>query len=129
VVASVGGAVWASVTTRYHPRSTGRSQLARRACAGVAVPCQRLQTAAVGSLKCNGNSSSHAPDSHAFSSRGIPSGFKCQTQSTRRLDYYRKTFDAPAVFVSILASFDVRADRVAVRSEKTMTREKACRKR
>jgi hypothetical protein len=26
--------------------------------------------------------------------------------------------------VSILASFDVRADRVAVRSEKTMTREK-----
>jgi hypothetical protein len=40
---------------------------------GVAVPCQRLQTAAVGRLKSNGNSGSHAPDSHAFSSRGIPS--------------------------------------------------------
>src|ERR1700733_15979012 len=45
---------------------------------GVAVPSQRLQTAAVGRLESNGNSGSHAPDSHAFSSREIPSGFKCQ---------------------------------------------------
>jgi dephospho-CoA kinase len=44
--------------------------------------------------------------------------------SLEELDYYRKTFDAAAVLVSIFASFDVRADRVAVRSEKTMTREK-----
>ena len=39
----------------------------------VAVPRQRLQTAAVGRLKSDGNSGSHAPDSHTFSSRGIPS--------------------------------------------------------
>jgi hypothetical protein len=39
----------------------------------VAVPRQRLQTAAVGRLKSDGNSCSHAPDSHAFRSRGIPS--------------------------------------------------------
>ena len=39
----------------------------------VAVPRQRLQTAAVGRLKSDGNSGSHAPDSHAFRSRGIPS--------------------------------------------------------
>jgi dephospho-CoA kinase len=44
--------------------------------------------------------------------------------SLEELDYYRKTFDAAAVLVSILASFDVRADRVAVRYEKAMTREK-----
>src|ERR1700749_3128733 len=40
---------------------------------GVAVPRQRLQTAAVGRPESNGNSGSHAPDSHAFRSRGIPS--------------------------------------------------------
>src|SRR6201981_1693408 len=40
---------------------------------GVAVPRQRLQTAAVGRPKSDGNSGSHAPDSHAFRSRGIPS--------------------------------------------------------
>src|ERR1700733_13602034 len=39
----------------------------------VAVLRQHLQTAAVGRLKSDGNSGSHAPDSHAFSSRGIPS--------------------------------------------------------
>ena len=44
--------------------------------------------------------------------------------SLEELDYYRKTFDATAVLVSILTSFDVRADRVAVRPEKAMTREK-----
>src|ERR1700722_12167525 len=49
----------------------------------VAVPRQRLQAAAVGRLKSDGNSCSHAPDSHAFRSRGIPPGFKCQTRSTR----------------------------------------------
>lgn len=44
--------------------------------------------------------------------------------SLEELDYYRKAFDTTAVLVSILASFDVRADRVAVRYEKAMTREK-----
>jgi dephospho-CoA kinase len=44
--------------------------------------------------------------------------------SLEELDYYRKTFDAAAILVSILASFDVSADSVAVRFEKTMTREK-----
>jgi dephospho-CoA kinase len=44
--------------------------------------------------------------------------------SLEEIDYYRETFDASAVLVSILASFDIRAERVAVRSEKTMTREK-----
>jgi dephospho-CoA kinase len=44
--------------------------------------------------------------------------------SLEELDYYRATFDAAPTLVSILASFDVRADRVAVRYEKTMTREK-----
>jgi dephospho-CoA kinase len=44
--------------------------------------------------------------------------------SLEELFYYRKTFDASAALVSILASFDVRADRVALRSEKAMTREK-----
>jgi dephospho-CoA kinase len=43
--------------------------------------------------------------------------------SLEEMEYYRKTFDATAVLVSILASFDVRADRVAVRSEKAMTRD------
>ena len=40
---------------------------------GVAVPRQRLQTAAVGRLKSDENSGSHASDSHAFMSRGNPS--------------------------------------------------------
>ena len=40
---------------------------------GVAVPRQRLQTAAVGRPESNGNSGSHAPDSHALRSEGIPS--------------------------------------------------------
>jgi dephospho-CoA kinase len=44
--------------------------------------------------------------------------------SLEELNYYRETLDATAVLVAILASFEARADRVAVRHEKTMTREK-----
>jgi dephospho-CoA kinase len=44
--------------------------------------------------------------------------------SLEEINYYRETFDATAVLVAILAPFDARADRVAVRYEKTMTREK-----
>jgi dephospho-CoA kinase len=44
--------------------------------------------------------------------------------SLEEMNYYRETFDATAVLAAILAPFDARADRVAVRYEKTMTREK-----
>src|ERR1700733_12772742 len=44
--------------------------------------------------------------------------------SIEEINYYRETFDATAVLIAILAPFDARADRVAVRYEKTMTREK-----
>ena len=40
---------------------------------GVAIPRERLQTAAIGRLESDGNSGSHAPDSHASSQLGIPS--------------------------------------------------------
>jgi hypothetical protein len=43
---------------------------------GVAIPRQHLQTAAIGGLKSDGNSGSHAPDSHVFKPRGIPSGIQ-----------------------------------------------------
>ena len=39
--------------------------------------------AAISRFKSNGDSGSHAPDSHAFRSQGTPPGFKCQTRSTR----------------------------------------------
>ena len=39
---------------------------------GVAIPRQRLQTAAVSRLESDGNSGSHAPDSHASSPAGNP---------------------------------------------------------
>jgi dephospho-CoA kinase len=44
--------------------------------------------------------------------------------SLEEINYYRETLDATAVLVAILAPFDARADRVAARHEKTMTREK-----
>lgn len=44
--------------------------------------------------------------------------------SLEELDYYRETFDKTAVLVAILASFDVRADRIAIRRERATTREK-----
>jgi hypothetical protein len=40
---------------------------------GVAIPRERFQTAAVRGLESDGNSGSHAPDSHALSPLGIPS--------------------------------------------------------
>jgi hypothetical protein len=40
---------------------------------GVAIPRERLQTAAIRRLESDGNSGSHAPDSHASSQLGIPS--------------------------------------------------------
>jgi hypothetical protein len=43
---------------------------------GVAIPCERLQTAAISGLESDGNSGSHAPDSHTFRPRGIPSGIQ-----------------------------------------------------
>jgi hypothetical protein len=39
---------------------------------GVAIPRERLQTAAIRRLESDGNSGSHAPDSHASSQLGIP---------------------------------------------------------
>ena len=39
---------------------------------GVAIPRERRQTAAVTGLESDGNSGSHAPDSHATSAEGIP---------------------------------------------------------
>jgi len=42
--------------------------------------------------------------------------------SLEELDYYRATFDVTSILVSVLASFDIRADRVAAR-HKAMTRE------
>ena len=43
---------------------------------GVAIPRERLQTAPIGRLESDGNSGSHAPDSHASSQMGIPSGIQ-----------------------------------------------------
>ena len=43
---------------------------------GIAIPRQRLQTAAIGGLESDGNSGSHTPDSHASSPLGIPSGIQ-----------------------------------------------------
>src|SRR3979490_1839159 len=43
---------------------------------GVAIPRQHLQTAAISRLESDGNSGSHAPDLHASSPMGIPSGIK-----------------------------------------------------
>ena len=40
---------------------------------GVAIPSERCQTAAITGLESDGNSGSHAPDSHATSPVGIPS--------------------------------------------------------
>src|ERR1035437_5353786 len=39
---------------------------------GVAIPRERLQTAAIGGLESDGNSGLHAPDSHASSQLAIP---------------------------------------------------------
>ncbi len=39
----------------------------------IAIPSESVQTAAIGGLESNGNSCSHAPDSHASSQLGIPS--------------------------------------------------------
>ena len=43
---------------------------------GVAIPRQRLQSATISRLESDGNSGSHAPDSHASSRLGIPSGIQ-----------------------------------------------------
>jgi hypothetical protein len=43
---------------------------------GVAIPHEHLQTAAIGGLESDGNSGSHAPDSHASRPLGIPSGIQ-----------------------------------------------------
>ena len=43
---------------------------------GVAIPREHLQTAAIGGLESDENSGSHAPDSHASSPLGIPSGIQ-----------------------------------------------------
>ena len=43
---------------------------------GIAIPREHLQTAAIGGLQSDGNSGSHAPDSHASSPTGIPSGIQ-----------------------------------------------------
>ena len=43
---------------------------------GVAIPRERCQTAAISGLESDGNSGSHAPDSHASSPPGIPSGIQ-----------------------------------------------------
>ena len=40
---------------------------------GIAIPRERLQTAAIRGLESDGNSGLHAPDSHASSQLGIPS--------------------------------------------------------
>ena len=47
-----------------------------RVSAGVAIPRESLQTAAISGLESDGNSGSHAPDSHASSQMGIPSGIQ-----------------------------------------------------
>ena len=43
---------------------------------GVAIPREHLQTTAISGLESDGNSGSHAPDSHASSRLGIPSGIQ-----------------------------------------------------
>ena len=42
----------------------------------VAIPRERCQTAAISGLESDGNSGSHAPDSHVSSPAGIPSGIQ-----------------------------------------------------
>lgn len=42
----------------------------------VAIPHERLQTEAVGRSNDDGNTSSHAPDSHAIGASGIPNGIQ-----------------------------------------------------
>ena len=42
----------------------------------VAVPREPLQTTAISGLETDGNSGSHAPDSHASGPLGIPSGIQ-----------------------------------------------------
>ena len=43
---------------------------------GVAIPRERLQPATISGLESDGNSGSHAPNSHASSHLGIPSGIQ-----------------------------------------------------
>ena len=43
---------------------------------GVAIPREHLQTAPIGRLESDGNSGSHAPDSHTSRTTGIPSGIQ-----------------------------------------------------
>jgi hypothetical protein len=43
---------------------------------GVAIPREHLQTAAICGFKSDGNSGSHAQDSHASGPLGIPSGIQ-----------------------------------------------------
>ena len=43
---------------------------------GVAIPRELLQTATISGLESDGNSGSHAPDSHASSPLGIPFGIQ-----------------------------------------------------
>jgi hypothetical protein len=43
---------------------------------GVAIPREHLQTAAISGLEGDGNSGSHAPESHASGSMGIPFGIQ-----------------------------------------------------
>ena len=40
------------------------------------IPHERLQTAAVGRSNDDGNTGSHAPDSHAIGASGIPHGIQ-----------------------------------------------------
>jgi hypothetical protein len=55
----------------------------------VAVPREPLQSTAIGRLKIDGNSGSHAPDSHTSGPLGTSPEFKCQTQSTSsRFSYH-----------------------------------------
>ena len=51
-----------------------RRNLDHRHMRGIPVPRDRLQTAAIRGLESDGNSGSHAPDSHASRPRGIPFG-------------------------------------------------------
>ena len=43
---------------------------------GIAIPRERLQSVAISGLESDGNSGSHAPDSHTSSPLGIPSGIQ-----------------------------------------------------
>jgi hypothetical protein len=55
------------------PRLTARIILSGSA---VAIPRERLQTAAISGLESDEDSGSHALDSHASSPLGIPSGIQ-----------------------------------------------------